>query len=73
MENSKYIRGINYATLSVSVHKGEILNLDRFPSFSKTGSIIGMKKLYYGKDALLIKCGQYIYNVSSEPEIYFNL
>lgn len=29
-----------------------------------------MKKLYYGKDALLVKCGNYIYNVSSEPSIY---
>jgi len=48
-------------------------NLGRFPNFSATGSIKGMKKKYYGKDALLIKQGSYIYNVSSEPEIYNNL
>ena len=39
-----------------------------FPNFHKSGSIKGMKNLYYGKDALLIKCGSYIYKVT--PEIY---
>ena len=48
----------------------EKYNLSDFPNFSKTGSITGMKKLYYGKDALLVKCGAYIYNVTSKPEIY---
>ena len=32
-----------------------------------------MKQLYYGKDALLVRCGSCIYNVSSEPEIYYNI
>lgn len=41
-----------------------------FPNFSITGSVRGMKKMYYGKDALLVKCGAYIYNVSSAPNIY---
>ena len=45
-------------------------NLSDFPNFAKNGSITGMKKLYYGKDALLVRCGNYIYNVSSSPEIY---
>ncbi len=44
--------------------------VENFPNFNKTGSIKGMKKLYYGKDALLVKCGDYIYNVTSEPSIY---
>lgn len=44
--------------------------LSCFPNFHKSGSIKGMKKLYYGKDALLVKCGNYIYNVSDRPEIY---
>jgi hypothetical protein len=47
-------------------------DLSNFPNFSKTGSISGMKKLYYGKDALLVKKGAYIYNVSSQPDIYHN-
>lgn len=45
-------------------------NLSDFPNFSKTGSIKGMKKKYYGEDALLVRCGAYIYNVTSCPEIY---
>ena len=49
------------------------IDLSEFPSFSATGSIKGMKKLYYGKNALLIKKGAYIYNVTSQPEIYYNL
>ena len=42
-----------------------------FPSFSATGSILGMKRLYYGADALLVRCGQYIYNVTAKPELYW--
>ena len=57
-------------TKRVSEEKGRQLNLSRFPNFHKSGSIPGMKKLYYGKDALLVRCGDYIYNVSSEPSIY---
>lgn len=47
--------------------------LSEFPNFHKSGNITGMRKLYYGKDALLVRCGEYIYNVSSSPEIYNNL
>ena len=42
--------------------------LYNFPSFHVSGSIKGMKERYYGKDALLVRCGSYIYNVS--PRIY---
>ena len=52
---------------------GERFNLSRFPNFHKSGSVSGMKKLYYGKDALLVRCGNYIYNVSSEPDIYHSI
>lgn len=43
-----------------------------FPNFHKSGSIRGMKKQYYGVAALLVHCGSYIYNVTSEPNIYYN-
>ena len=46
------------------------LSLSGFPNFHITGSIRGMKRMFYGKDALLVRCGQYIYNVTSEPRIY---
>lgn len=49
------------------------VGISRFPNFHKSGSISGMKRLYYGKNALLVRCGSWIYNVSSEPEIYYNI
>ena len=49
-------------------HEGLVENL---PNFSINGSITGMKKLYYGKGALLVKCGKFIYNVSPTPKIYY--
>ena len=45
-------------------------NLSEFPNFSKTGSIKGMKEKFYGRNALLVKCGSYIYNVTNSPDIY---
>lgn len=51
-------------------YEGKRAVLSRFPNFHKTGNIAGMKHRYYGRDALLVRCGNYIYNVSSEPHIY---
>lgn len=50
-------------------YEGMKLNLSQYPNFSATGSVTGMKKLYYGKNALLVKCGAFIYNV---PECVYN-
>lgn len=36
------------------------------PCFHKSGNVKGMKNLYYGKNALLVRCGDYIYKVESE-------
>lgn len=58
-------------TRYLKVKDGERLGISQYPSFSASGSIRGMKKLYYGKDALLVRCGSYIYNVSSKPSIYW--
>ena len=41
------------------------LDLSFFPSFSAIGSITGMKRLYYGEDALLVRCGSFIYHVGN--------
>ena len=51
----------------------EKVGISRFPNFHKSGSISGMKRLYYGKNALLVCCGSWIYNVSSELGIYYNI
>lgn len=60
-----------YKVRYLPVALGKKLGIDRFPNFSKTGSVTGMKNKYYGLDALLVRCGSYIYNVSSEPRIYW--
>ena len=60
-------------TKTLYVKDAERIGISRFPNFHKTGSIAGMKKLYYGKNALLVRCGSWIYNVSSEPEMYYNI
>lgn len=57
-------------TKTMTKEEGIKHNLSRFPNFHKSGSITGMKRLYYGQNALLVRCGNYIYNVTSEPEIY---
>lgn len=44
-------------------------NLGEFPNFHRSGSITGMRK-YYGINAKMVRCGNYIYNVTSEPSIY---
>lgn len=51
----------------------ERIGISRFPNFHKSGSIAGMKRLYYGRKALLVHCGSWIYNVSDEPHIYHKL
>lgn len=54
----------------LSVKEGKKVNIDNFPNFHKSGSSRGMKERFYGKDALLVRCGDYIYNVTSKPSIY---
>ncbi len=36
----------------------------RHPSIHKSGSIRGMKKLFWGKKDVCVLCGSYIYNLS---------
>ena len=54
----------------MTIEEGKRVGISRFPNFHKSGSIMGMKKRYWGMECLLVKCGQFIYNVSSEPSIY---
>lgn len=58
-------------TRRMTREQGKRCGISRFPNFHRTGSIKGMKRMYYGRQALLVKCGEYIYNVSSEPDIYY--
>lgn len=47
----------------LSVTKGQKVHIEQYPNFHKSGSIKGMKEKYYGKNAMLVRCGDYIYNV----------
>ena len=58
-------------TLSVKHPSAKTLIKDAYPNFHKSGSIRGMKRLFYGKDALLVRCGNFIFNVTSNPNIYY--
>ena len=55
------------------VEDGKKYHINVYPNFHASGSVAGMKKLYYGENALLVRCGSYIYNVSRCPGIYYNL
>jgi len=50
----------------LSVKSNYASSIKKFPNFHKSGSIKGMKKLYYGKNALLVQCGNWIYNVNKK-------
>ena len=54
----------------MTIKEGEIHGISRFPNFHRSGSVLGMKRLYYGNDCLLVRCGNFIYNVTAEPQIY---
>ena len=45
-------------TKTLYTRDAEKAGISRFPNFHRTGSITGMKWLYYGKNALLIRCGK---------------
>jgi hypothetical protein len=44
----------------------------KFPKFHKFDSIRYKKKHYYGIDSLMVRHGNYVYVVTSEPDIYYN-
>lgn len=58
---------------TMTLFEGGKVNIDDYPNFHKSGNIQGMKENVYGKNTLLVRCGSYIYNVSSNPSIYYNL
>ena len=55
---------------TISAKDYDKYGLGEFPNFDARGSVTGMKNLVYGLDAKLVRCGGYIYNVTSAPEIY---
>lgn len=58
-------------TRRMTIEQGRGVSINRFPNFHKSGSVRGMKRLYYGRNCLLVRCDSYIYNVSAELRIYY--
>lgn len=54
----------------IKVSRGEEIGLNRFPKCHIAYSVREMRKTKWGKDALIVRSGNYYYNVSSEPKIY---
>ena len=54
-------------TKTLHSQEAKKVGISSFPNFHKSGSISGMKIAYY------VRCGSYIYNVSSAPEIYYKV
>ena len=69
--NFKLSRHRTMRVRRMTIEQGRRVGIGRFPNFHRTGSIKGMKRLYYGKDCLMVRCGSYVYNVSAEPQIYY--
>jgi len=60
-----------YAVKRCSVADGDKIDIHQYANFFASGSVTGMKNKFYGKNATLVKCGNYIYNVPKE--IYDNI
>ena len=56
----------------LTVARGRAIHIENYPNFHKSGNVAGMKKQYYGENALLVRCGSYIYNVTTKPDIYYS-
>ncbi len=55
-------------TLYLTNKRAEQLNIDlsKYPSAGPYPSVAGMKKQYWGKNALCVRQGSYVYKVSQE-------
>ena len=50
--------------------EGNRLGIDKYPNIDCSGSVRGMKKMYWGEKALVVKCGSYYYKV---PQNIYNM
>lgn len=53
-----------YKYVPATPHNQRIL--EQYPNAGPRPNIKGMRKLYWGDDALLIRCGAYVYKVPYE-------
>lgn len=55
---------VKYPLRYLSVSDGKRLNIESYQNWGPNPSVTGIRKLYNLYDALLVKCGQYVYNVN---------
>lgn len=53
----------------IKVAEGKRLKIENYPSIHYTGSLSGMRELYWRHDPYQIRSGNYIYNV---PKYIYN-
>lgn len=53
-------------TKYTSVKNYNRLELHRFSSAGPRANITGMRRLYWGRNAYILQCGQYIYKVDAD-------
>jgi hypothetical protein len=56
----------------LQIKDGIKLNIKQYPNYHRSVPISEIRKLE-GKKALLIRCGNRIYNVTSNQNIYYNI
>lgn len=59
-----------HATRYMSVNHPKVRALETCPNAGPNPSVWGMKKHYWGMNAKCVKSGQYVYDVSSRPDLY---
>jgi len=55
----------------ITLEQGTDLNIEKFPKMHKLNRMKELSTFTSSKDDLLVKCGEYFYNVTNEPNIYF--
>lgn len=60
---------VRYLTVARARQLG--INLDAFPNQGPNPSVIGMRNRYWGEHAMLVRQGEYVYNVTSRPDVYY--
>ena len=56
---------VKYPLKYLKVSDGKRLHIENYPCWGPGANVTGLRKLHNLSDALLVKCGQYIYKVDS--------
>lgn len=55
---------VKYPLRYLSISEGKRLHIDSYASWGPNPNVTGIRKLYNLNDAMLVKCGQYVYKVN---------